>query len=130
MNSEFFYCIFETRIFKFKTMTILEQIKNGETNFDFNNVIADIDKHYEFFPTKFTNGDQINLANQNNGSCKIFYFAKMNNLSKEQTLDLFGDYYKKEVLQDPEGYDHQNIRNFMKYGWDDVKFDGEALIEK
>ena len=61
---------------------------------------------------------------------KIFYFAKMNNLSKEQTLDLFGDYYKKEVLQDPEGDDHQNIRNFVKYGWDDVKFYGEALIEK
>ncbi|MFN3021906.1 HopJ type III effector protein [Soonwooa sp.] len=111
-------------------MTILEQIKNGETNFDFNNVIADIDKHYDFFPTKFTNGAQINVANQNNGSCKIFYFAKINNLSKEQTLDLFGDYYKKEVLQDPEGDDHQNIRNFMKYGWDDVKFDGEALVEK
>ena len=130
MTSEFFYCIFETKIFKFKTMTILEQIKNGETNFDFNNVIADIDKHYDFFPTKFTNGAQINVANQNNGSCKIFYFAKINNLSKEQTLDLFGDYYKKEVLQDPEGDDHQNIRNFMKYGWDDVKFDGEALVEK
>lgn len=111
-------------------MTILEQIKNGNSDFNFNEVISYIDEHYHFYPTKFTNGDQVNVANQNNGSCKIFYFAKMNDLNKEQTLDLFGDFYKKEVLQNPNADDHQNIRNFMKFGWDDVHFDGEALIEK
>lgn len=110
--------------------TILEQIKDGKTEFNFNDVIAYIDSHYHFYPTKFTNGDQVNVANQNNGSCKIFSFAKLNDLTKDQTLSLFGDFYTKEVLKNPNGDDHQNIRNFMKYGWDDVKFDGEALVEK
>lgn len=108
---------------------ILDQIKNGNSVLNFIDVIAYIDSHYHFYPTRFNNGDMVNISNQNNGSCKIFYFAKMHDLDKEQTLQLFGRYYT-DVLNSPTGSDHQNIRNFMKYGWDDVKFDGEALVEK
>jgi hypothetical protein len=32
----------------------------------------------------------------------------------------------KEILGDP-GTNHQNIRNFMKTGWDGIAFYGEAL---
>ena len=45
-------------------------------------------------------------------------------------LQLWGQYYR-EVLADPDGDSHQNIRNFMKYGWDGVPFEnGIALTKK
>ena len=109
---------------------ILEQLKNAPKTIDFKEVIAFIDDNYDFTPTKFTNGNTVNEANQNNGSCKVFSFAKLNQLSKEETLFLFGYFYRKDVLENPEGDDHQNIRNFMKFGWDGIAFEGEALVKK
>lgn len=109
---------------------ILDQLQNAPENIQFNDVIAYIDQHFNFTPTKFTNGKLVNEANQNNGSCKIFSFAKLNKLSKEEALALFGDYYRKDVLENPDAEDHQNIRNFMKYGWDRISFEGEALSSK
>lgn len=106
---------------------ILEQLKNSPETIDFKDVIAFIDENYDFTPTKFTNGNTINDANQNNGSCKVFSFAKLNQLSKDDTLSLFGDFYRTDVLQNLEGTDHQNIRNFIEFGWDGVSFEGEAL---
>ena len=106
---------------------ILEQLKNNPETVDFKEVIAFIDEYYDFTPTKFTNGNTVNEADQNNGSCKIFSFAKLNDLSKEDTLALFGAFYRDDVLGNPEGTDHQNIRNFMKFGWEGVLFDGESL---
>ncbi|MFC4688104.1 HopJ type III effector protein [Epilithonimonas pallida] len=109
---------------------ILEQLKNTQKTIDFKEVIAFIDENYDFTPTKFTNGNTVNEANQNNGSCKVFSFAKLNQLSKEETLALFGDFYKTDVLKNPEGTDHQNIRNFIEFGWDGISFEGEALRKK
>lgn len=106
---------------------ILEQLKNSSESIDFKDVIAFIDEKYDFTPTKFTNGNTVNEANQNNGSCKIFSFAKLNNLSKEETLALFGDFYRIDVLQNPKGTDHHNIRNFIESGWNGISFEGEAL---
>lgn len=94
---------------------------------EFPQVIAYIDQHYHFTPTAFKNGDTYNAANQNNGSCKIFFFAQLNQLSEQHTLQLFGDYYRKDVLQNPDATDHQNIRNFMKSGWSGIVFEGTAL---
>jgi hypothetical protein len=51
-------------------------------------------------------------------------------LTKEQTLPLFGEFYRDDVLKKPHGTDHQNIRNFMKFGWEGITFDGDALREK
>lgn len=109
---------------------ILEQLKTSPETIDFKDVIAFIDKNYDFTPTKFTNGNTVNEADQNNGSCKVFSFAKLNALSKDETLDLFGDFYRIDVLQNPEGTDHQNIRNFIEFGWDGISFEGEALKNK
>ncbi|PZO27992.1 MAG: type III effector [Flavobacteriaceae bacterium] len=95
----------------------------------FPETIAFIDENYNFTPTNFKNGNQINNANQNNGSCKIFAFAKLNQFTKEETLNLFGDFYQ-DVLNTPEATDHQNIRNFMIFGWEGIVFDGEALKMK
>lgn len=109
---------------------LFEQLEKSAGEIQFNDVIAYIDEHYDFTPTKFTNGNTVNETNQNNGSCKIFSFAKLNDLSKEDTLNLFGAFYREDVLQNPEGTDHQNIRNFIEYGWDGVSFEGEALSKK
>ncbi|WP_312765960.1 HopJ type III effector protein [Epilithonimonas sp.] len=108
----------------------LEQLKNSPETIDFKEVIAFIDENYDFTPTKFTNGNTVNEADQNNGSCKVFSFAKLNDLTKEETLALFGDFYRTDVLGNPEGNDHQNIRNFIEFGWDGVFFEGEALTKK
>ena len=93
----------------------------------FQETIAYIDTNYNFTPTTFKNGNQINNAGENNGSCKIFAFAKLHQLEKDQTLALFGSYYFDDVLKNPDGNDHQNIRNFMIFGWDGISFEGEAL---
>lgn len=96
----------------------------------FNDVMNVIEAHYDFTPTRFVNGEQINEMDTNNGSCKIFAFAKLNGLSEQATLNAFGDYYTQDVLQHPDGEDHGNIRNFMKTGWAGIQFDAEALQAK
>ncbi|MCX8526179.1 HopJ type III effector protein [Chryseobacterium formosus] len=109
---------------------LFEQLEKSAEEIEFKNVIAFIDEHYDFTATKFTNGNTVNEADQNNGSCKVFSFAKLNDLSKEETLNLFGEFYREDVLQNPEGTDHQNIRNFMEFGWDGISFEGKALTRK
>lgn len=109
---------------------ILEQLEKSPETIIFKDVIAYIDENYDFTPTKFTNGNTINEANQNNGSCKVFSFAQLKNLSKEQTLWLFGEFYREDVIKNPDGTDHQNIRNFIEFGWDGISFKGEALKKK
>lgn len=99
-------------------------------NIQFTDTISIIDHYYNFTPCAFRNGAQHNAAGQNNGSCKILAFALLHNLSAEQTLHCFGDYYRIDVLQHPEAEDHQNIRNLIKQGWEAVHFEGQALAAK
>ena len=105
----------------------LTKLKNTPGEISFNETISVIEEFYEFTPTAFRNGNLYNEGGQNNGSCKILSFAKLQNLSEKETLQCFGDYYRKDVLENPDGEDHQNIRNFMKTGWAGVQFKGEAL---
>jgi len=107
-----------------------EQIKTSPETIQFKEVIDYIDEHYDFTPTRFTNGKTVNEADQNNGSCKVFSFGKLNNLTEDEVLSLFGDFYREDVLKNPEETDHQNIRNFMESGWAGISFDGEALRKK
>jgi DNA-binding IscR family transcriptional regulator len=109
---------------------LFEQLETSPEKIQFKEVIAFIDEHYDFTPTKFINGNTVNEAGQNNGSCKIFSFAQLNDLSKEETLSLFGEFYREDVLKNPDGTDHQNIRNFMESGWEGVSFEGKALVRK
>jgi hypothetical protein len=111
-------------------MTLLDKIHHSPTSITFPEVIAHIDTDFDFTPTRFVNGNTVNEAGQNNGSCKVFSFAKLNNLTVDQTLSLFGDYYRIDVLGNPAGSDHQNIRNFINSGWQGIQFDGEALSQK
>jgi hypothetical protein len=92
-------------------------------------VIEFIERYYQHQPTAFKNGDTFNEATQNQGSAKVFAFAKLNDLSAEDTLSLFAEHYQS-VLANAGGTDHQNIRQFMINGWSGVVFEGEALVPK
>lgn len=108
--------------------TLIDSLNKHAVNFQ--EVMNIIDENYAFTPTAFKNGNTYNEANTNNGSCKVFSFAKLHNLSEQATLNAFGDFYTVDVLQNPENDDHQNIRNFMLHGWQGIEFDGVALSNK
>jgi len=108
----------------------LQKLKDDPQNNSFEDTMSVIDQNYNFTPAVFKNGEQLNTANENNGSCKIFAFAHIHKLTEQQTLHCFGDYYRKDVLDNPDNKDHQNIRNFMKTGWSGIVFDSEPLTEK
>jgi len=97
-----------------------------EQSISFTDVIAFIEAKYKHTPTAFRNGEAYNEATQNQGSAKVFAFARLNNLNVEDTLSLFAEHYQS-VLAHPEATDHQNIRQFMVHGWVGIKFEGEAL---
>jgi hypothetical protein len=110
--------------------SFFRQLSTEPEAISFQQTIALIDALYDFTPTAFTNGEVSNAAGENNGSCKILAFAALHQLSEPQTLALFGDYYRLDVLPDIKGNNHANIRNFMRTGWDGVSFSGEALRGK
>lgn len=110
--------------------TFFRQLSTEPDSISFQQTIALIDALYDFTPTAFQNGEQFNEAGENNGSCKILAFALLHQLSEPQTLQLFGDFYRLEVLPDIKGSNHANIRNFMRTGWDGVEFHGKPLAGK
>ena len=117
-----------------KLEQLLEQLDSKPENTEFQDVIEVIDDNYRYTPTRFTNGQGesaiINEAGENEGSCKIFSFADINGLTEEQTLNCFGRYYRDDVLNNPDGTDHQNIRTFIKHGWEYVDFEKTALDKR
>lgn len=108
--------------------TLLQQVRcDGFVVFE--EALQVIAEHYDYQPAAFKNGPVSNAAGQNEGSCKLFAFARRHGLSAEQTLALFGQHYH-DVLADPLGDKHANIRAFMQQGWDGVWFESEPLTPK
>ncbi|MFT6123243.1 MAG: hypothetical protein ACJAWS_002333 [Oleiphilaceae bacterium] len=105
----------------------LNTLAQSPDTIDFNDTMSVIDTHYTFTPCGFRNGQEQNDSGQNSGSCKLFAFATLQTLDQQQTLNCFGQYYRNDVMSKPEGTDHQNIRNFMKTGWDEISFEGTPL---
>ena len=106
------------------------KLKKAPTEIAFSETMDVISLNYQFKPTAFKNGVLENPEGQNSGSCKLFAFAKMQNLTKEETLACFGQYYFNDVLKNPNGTGHQNIRNFMKTGFEGLYFEKEPLKKK
>jgi len=94
----------------------------------FKDVIEFIESRYQHQPTAFKNGEAVNESTQNQGSAKVFAFAQLNNLTAADTLFLFAEHYQS-VLDNPDGTDHQNIRQFIAHGWSGITFENQALIE-
>jgi hypothetical protein len=106
---------------------ILAVLATGE--YKFADVIAYIEHRYQHTPTGFKNGAQDNASTENQGSAKVLYFAQLVGLGEADTLRLFVEHYTA-VLADPNGENHQNIRQFMQHGWSGVSFEGVALTAK
>ncbi len=106
---------------------LLAALKNNMAVFS--DVITFIDASYDFTPISFVNGNKQNEAGENNGSTKIFALAKLHKLSKAETLMLFAEHYKK-VVATPTDTDHDNIRNFMVFGWEGIKMLDNPLTTK
>ena len=111
----------------------LSRLKQSEA-ISFDETMDVINEHYDYTPCEFQNGEGkdrlTNGPDENQGSCKIFAFAKLHNLSEELTLSLFGDFYRKDVLKQPKGKNHANIRTFLKYGWRGIKFVSNPLSSR
>jgi hypothetical protein len=113
------------------TLVVFTEKIQNHIMVSFNETISVISDNYDYTATEFSNGlgehFLINEVGTNEGSCKIFAFAALQQFDQQQTLNLFGDYYRLDVLNDPQGTGHQNIRNFITYGWDGISFKGQAL---
>lgn len=103
---------------------ILADLVAGQIKFA--DVLATIDDQYTHTPTAFKNGDQNNGASENQGSARVLFYAQLQNLNEEETLQLFAEHYQN-VLDTPEAANHQNIRQFIKNGWAGVTFEGTVL---
>lgn len=117
------------------TEQFIHRLYDVPESIEFAEVIAFVDDNYEYSPTAFYNGvdedDQLlNEAGSNEGSCKIFALGQLLMLDEEHLLACFGRFYRDDVLANPDGDDHRNIRNFMAYGWGGIHFLGEALRPK
>jgi len=108
----------------------IASVKTSPNSIEFSQTIECIEANYVFTETAFTNGAQENAAGENSGSCKLLYFAQLHDLSKGEALALFGKFYREDVLQNPDGSDHQNIRQFMQLGFEGLSFSGTPLTEK
>ena len=113
-----------------KLNDFLNKLKTTPENIAFADTIELIDYFYDFTPTSFKNAALVNDAGKNNGSCKLFAFAQLQQLSAQETLHCFGDYYRNDVLLNPLGSDHQNIRNFMVTGWTGIEYANNPLTAK
>ena len=112
-------------------MTIQEfyrKLQEQPEELTFADTMETVDANYTFKPTKFKNGEVTNEAGYNSGSCKLFAFAKIQGFSDQQTLNCFGEYFRNDVLKNPKGTDHQNIRNFIIHKWNGISFEANALI--
>lgn len=111
-------------------MTREELVTKSKTSeLQFQEVLDHIAEQYQYSPTSFQNGNLKNSASENQGSAKVLYFAKLNDLSQEDTLGLFAEHYQN-VLENPTGDGHQNIRQFMANGWNGVAFEADVLTAK
>ena len=109
-----------------KLEEFLQQLRSKPDGLLFADTMDVIDANYQFTETAFSNGDVQNAACENNGSCKVFAFADLHGLSKQETLQCFGQFYR-DVLVSPDGGDHQNIRNFMRSGWNGIEMAATVL---
>ena len=114
-------------------MMLLTAVKRGES-VEFEEVMDLIRRCYHYEPQSFWNGVGAqclhNPPGTNEGSLKIFSFARLHKLSEAETLQLFGKFYREHVCLHPEGVDHQNIRTFMRFGWSGIRFEGSALTPR
>ncbi|GHA83543.1 HopJ type III effector protein [Modicisalibacter luteus] len=106
---------------------LIAVLETAPDRVEFEDTLRIIEANYHYIPAGFRNGPLSNAPGENAGSCKIFAFSRRHGLSEAQTLHCFGRFYRQEVLGDPSGEGHRNIRQFMQTGWSGVVFDTDPL---
>ncbi len=106
----------------------LNQLKADPDSIEFEDSMAVIEANYGFTGSAFRNGDVVNQVDENMGSCKVFAFGKIHQLSEAQTLACFGKYYREDVLLNPDSDNHQNIRSFIRSAWSGIEFLGDIAV--
>ncbi|SHE21057.1 Type III effector HopPmaJ [Bathymodiolus brooksi thiotrophic gill symbiont] len=106
----------------------LKELRTGAA-MKFADLMELIEDNFDHTPAPFINGTLENSENENQGSAKLFGFAIIHQLTPLETLHCFGEHYQA-VLNDPQGTAHQNIRNFITYGWEGLQFKSSALVKK
>jgi hypothetical protein len=66
-----------------KLENLLQRLNESPSSVEFNDTMSAIDSLYDFTPTPFWNGPFLNEAGKNNGSCKLFSFARLHGLSQQ-----------------------------------------------
>ena len=89
----------------------LEKLSTDANKVEFEESIRLIEELFEVIPCEFSIGNHSNAKGSNLGSLKILAFSIKYNLSTDQTLNMFGKYYREDVINNPNGNDHQNIRH-------------------
>jgi len=95
----------------------------------FKDTLELIEQAFDYQPTSFCNGPLDNAAGENEGSCRVFSLAQYCNLNESDTLQLFAEHYR-QVLDDPAGDSHGNIRQFMATGWSGIRFNQMPLRKR
>ncbi|WP_263145234.1 HopJ type III effector protein [Pseudomonas sp. RIT-PI-AD] len=95
----------------------------------FADTLAFIAEHYRYRPSAFRNGEVDNPAGQNEGSCKVLGLALLEGFELEEALLAFGEHYR-QVLKDPRGGDHANIRALMAHGLAGLRFEQAPLSRR
>ncbi|HCW91108.1 MAG TPA: type III effector HopPmaJ [Marinobacter sp.] len=93
---------------------------------DFSDTLGLIDRYFDYQPTAFSNGPLRNAPGENAGSCRVFALGQYCNLGEADTLALFAEHYQ-QVLDEPAGTSHGNIRQFISTGWSGIRFEGPSL---
>lgn len=102
----------------------LASLEGGHSDFD--DTLGLIDRYFEYQPAGFHNGPLYNGPGENAGSCRVFALGQYCNLTESDTLRLFAQHYQ-QVLDDPAGTSHGNIRQFIGTGWSGIRFEDQPL---
>lgn len=97
----------------------------------FQDVIRIVHRHYDCVPVAFSTGVGTsrrtdNPAGSNTGSSQLLAFARRLGLDAQTTLTLYAEHYR-DVLAEPDGHSHLNIRAFMANGWAGVSMPIDPL---
>ncbi len=108
--------------------TFIAEARAGRV--DYEETISLIKALFRVVPCSFRVGKGhfmvTNAAGTHVGSLSILALGRLLGLDKTTTLQLFGRHYR-EVLANPHGEGHANIRQFMLHGWDGVEILGDPL---
>ena len=108
----------------------IENLRSAQTgDCKFSDFIAMLDSCYTAKPISFKNGDLMNNLGENAATAKLLSFAALADLSDDETVLLWCEHYRS-VAETPQDTDHQNIRNFMKYGMAGVDMEEVCLTRK